>query len=188
MIYYTFSSVWLTSSFLWVTKMCKISNFTFFLKQNFNLLGMAPSIYFKSSMDLGMVIGLDGSLSESVVDVVFSHLECRRHLATTFPPLSFSFVFSADVLKICWVCWVTALCYNRQKVCCCWVRVVMNEDLTRLTLVCGGWVADVKQLSAAEFLGKVMSHTGKIITDGQMYTLSAGFPFAHHLFLIIWKT
>lgn len=46
--------------------------------------------------------------------------------------------------------------------------MVMNEDLTRLTLVCGGWVADVKQLSAAEFLGKVTSHTGKIITDGQI--------------------
>lgn len=65
--------------------MCKISNFAFFLKQNFNLLGMAPSIYFKSNMDLGMVIGLDGSLSESVVDVVFSDLECRGHLALLFP-------------------------------------------------------------------------------------------------------
>lgn len=68
-----------------------------------------PLIYFKRNIDLIMIIGLDVSFSESILDLAFWTWSAEHSLCYSFPSL-YLFVFIADVFEICHVCWATALC------------------------------------------------------------------------------
>lgn len=127
-------------------------------------------IYIKRSIDLGMIIGLDVYLSKSIMDVVFSDLECRGQPALLF---SISFCLFSLLMFLKYVVFVGQLLYVKSH--CRKAGVAehmwnwMRTWQCLVWCVSGSWVADVKWWVwlADSFLGKEMWHAGKIVTDGK---------------------